>query len=343
MAMPLKVLLLEDRPADAKLILQALGEAGYEPEAHRVDNEADFMAALNPAVEVIFADCILPDWSGEAAIAAVQRSGLEVPVIVVSGVIGDEKAAAVMQLGAADFLLKDRLARLGPAVAHALAERHLRCERRTAQEALRTAHTQLAQLIEHSPAVLYQLKLASDRFVPQVVGESIARLLGFTAAETVDFEWWTGRLHPEDRERALNSLPETLTAGTSRTEYRLRHKAGHYCWIEDLRRVIRDEAGKAVELVGAWIDITERKAVEAERERLLAELQAARAKVKVLTGFLPICASCKKIRDTQGVWQQLEAYIHSHSEADFTHGLCPDCAPKCFPKLQHPGSPARRG
>jgi PAS domain S-box-containing protein len=78
-------------------------------------------------------------------------------------------------------------------------------------------------------------------------------------------------------------------------------------------------------------DITERKRAEEERERLLLELQQALAEVKKLSGFLPICASCKKIRDDQGYWQQIEAYIRDHSEAQFSHGICPECAEKLYP------------
>ncbi len=69
-----------------------------------------------------------------------------------------------------------------------------------------------------------------------------------------------------------------------------------------------------------------------EREQLIAELQAALDKVKLLSGFLPICASCKKIRDDNGYWQQIEAYIRDHSEAEFSHGICPDCAKKLYAK-----------
>ncbi len=72
-------------------------------------------------------------------------------------------------------------------------------------------------------------------------------------------------------------------------------------------------------------DISERKAAEAERERLIAELQVALTKVKTLSGLLPICASCKKIRNESGKWQMLELYIRNHSEVDFSHGICPDC------------------
>lgn len=70
-----------------------------------------------------------------------------------------------------------------------------------------------------------------------------------------------------------------------------------------------------------------------ERETLIDDLQAALAKVKLLSGFIPICASCKKIRDDKGYWQQIEAYIRDHSEAEFSHGICPDCAKKLYPNL----------
>lgn len=79
-------------------------------------------------------------------------------------------------------------------------------------------------------------------------------------------------------------------------------------------------------------DISERKAAETERERLIHELQEAVARVKTLSGLLPICSSCKKIRDEQGQWHHLEIYIRNHTEADFSHGICPDCRRKLYPE-----------
>ncbi len=91
---------------------------------------------------------------------------------------------------------------------------------------------------------------------------------------------------------------------------------------------IRDTQDDVVGYQGTIRDITAHVAADKERERLIDELQKAMAKVKMLSGFLPICAWCKKIRDDEGYWQQMEIYIHDHSEADFTHGLCPDCEKK---------------
>lgn len=77
----------------------------------------------------------------------------------------------------------------------------------------------------------------------------------------------------------------------------------------------------------------ERKRAEAEREKLIKELQDAIARINKLNGLLPICAHCKKIRDDKGYWNQIESYIREHSEAEFSHGICPDCAQELYPEF----------
>jgi CheY-like chemotaxis protein len=79
-------------------------------------------------------------------------------------------------------------------------------------------------------------------------------------------------------------------------------------------------------------EISQRKKAEEEREKLIRELQQALTAVKTLSGLLPICASCKKIRDDKGYWNQIEVYIRAHSQAEFSHGLCPDCAKRLYPE-----------
>ena len=86
-------------------------------------------------------------------------------------------------------------------------------------------------------------------------------------------------------------------------------------------------------------DITERKRVGAERERLIAELQKALAEVKALSGLLPICANCKKIRDGKNYWHRVESYIAAHTDATFTHSLCPDCIQKLYPDYAEDPAP----
>jgi PAS domain S-box-containing protein len=91
--------------------------------------------------------------------------------------------------------------------------------------------------------------------------------------------------------------------------------------------------GATVLVSAVVMDISRRKRIEAEREELIGELQAALEKVKQLSGLLPICASCKNIRDDNGYWNQIESYIRDHSEADFSHGLCPECAKRLYPEV----------
>jgi hypothetical protein len=86
-------------------------------------------------------------------------------------------------------------------------------------------------------------------------------------------------------------------------------------------------------IVESFQDITERKLAENAREELIAELQHAFEEVNFLSGLLPICASCKKIRDDKGYWKKIETYISSHSKVEFSHSICPDCAQKLYPEL----------
>ncbi|MCA1766325.1 MAG: HAMP domain-containing protein [Desulfobulbaceae bacterium] len=101
-------------------------------------------------------------------------------------------------------------------------------------------------------------------------------------------------------------------------------------WWHMNDRAIEWIDGRIVRLQVAT-DITERKKTEEERERLIAQLEEALAKIKTLSGFLPICSSCKMIRDDKGYWNQIESYIRDHSEAEFSHGICPECAKKLYP------------
>jgi len=98
-------------------------------------------------------------------------------------------------------------------------------------------------------------------------------------------------------------------------------------------RPIRNADGELIGIVESFQDITERKKAEKAKVELIDELQAALDKVNLLSGLLPICASCKKIRDDKGYWKQIEGYIREHSEAEFSHGICPDCAKELYPEM----------
>src|SRR5438093_3674987 len=133
---PLRLLILEDRPEDAELALRELRRAGFDPSWRRVDDEAGFKANLDPELDLILADYHQPQFDAVRGLKLVQEAGLEIPFVIVSGAVGDDLAVAAVRQGAMDYVLKDRLGRLGTAVKNALEQAELRRRQRLAQAAL---------------------------------------------------------------------------------------------------------------------------------------------------------------------------------------------------------------
>ena len=189
---------------------------------------------------------------------------------------------------------------------------------------------QLSRAVEQSPCSIVITR--ADGCI-EYVNPKFAEVTGYTREEVLGLN---PRLLKSGNQSAeyYRDLWETLLAGREwRGEFHNRRKNGELYWESASISPIRNSAGTITHLLAVKEDITRQKSVEAERERLIGELKAALAKVKALSGLLPICAGCKKIRDDQGYWHQVEIYIHDHSEADFTHGLCPECARRLYPEI----------
>ncbi len=131
--------------------------------------------------------------------------------------------------------------------------------------------------------------------------------------------------------RVAALVEERQRTGRAHGELRARRKDGTFFPIEISSVVFQSPEGDTRTCM-IIRDITERRAAEADREHLITELQEALGRVKTLSGLLPICASCRKIRDKEGAWHNLETYIRHHTEADFSHGICPDCHRKLYPE-----------
>ena len=113
---------------------------------------------------------------------------------------------------------------------------------------------------------------------------------------------------------------------------RYRHRDGSTVWVRCRGVAIRNGDGKPIRMLGAHNDITALKETEAALSRKTRELERANARLKeTISGILPICSSCKKIRDDEGFWRQIESYIMAHSDAEFSHGLCDECFKKLYP------------
>jgi signal transduction histidine kinase len=154
-------LVIEDSADDAMLLEIALQRAGYDPGCHRVETPTAMTAALErQRWDLIIADYRLPDFDGLAALALVKEKGLDLPFIIVSGYITEETAVAAMKAGAHDYVMKDKLARLGSAVERELREAEVRRERRRAEEALRRVYAELEVRVQERTA---ELKTANAR------------------------------------------------------------------------------------------------------------------------------------------------------------------------------------
>ncbi len=180
-------------------------------------------------------------------------------------------------------------------------------------------------IVEQAPIMIWRANLSTecDYFNQQwlvFTGRSIEQELG---------NGWAEGVHPEDLDRCLEIY---LSAFENRKifemEYRLRRHDGEYRWIFDRGVPFKDAHGNFGGYIGSCIDVTE----NVEARRLI--LREKETEIKRLRGMLPICASCKKIRDDKGYWNQIESYIRDHSEVEFSHGICPECLKKLYPEYE---------
>lgn len=315
----LLVLVVEDSENDTTLLLEELRQKGYTPVHERVESAAVMTSALERRNwDVVISDYVMPDFSGPAALKLLREKKMDVPFIVVSGTYGEEAAVDMMKAGANDYITKANLSRLAPAVERELEAVKSRQARAQAESAMR----HLAAIVESTEDAIYGLNLDGSVISWNRAAEKI---FGYRAEEIIGRS--IALLFPFDRRNELIDNMEQVKKGDSVGRYetlRVR-KDGQFIPVSLTISPIKDEKGKTIGASAVARDITQRKHEERERTELIQELTDALKQVKALTGLLPICATCKRIRDERGYWQQLEAYISSHTNAILTHGICPEC------------------
>jgi len=142
---------------------------------------------------------------------------------------------------------------------------------------------------------------------------------------------WTDSLHPDDQKKVFQYIEEKSRGdlGDIRfPDYRVVKPDGSIRWIQARGVPILNENGEIYRIAGIAVDISERKEMEEERDNLIKSLQEALNEIKTLKGIIPICSYCKSIRDNEGAWDKIEAYLAKHSDAAFSHGICPKCLAK---------------
>jgi PAS domain S-box-containing protein len=193
-------------------------------------------------------------------------------------------------------------------------------ERKRTEEVLRESEERYRAVMEQSADGIYLVDVETKRLLE--ANPAFAQMLGYTTEEIVKLSIYD--FVDADRRNIDQRFQDILSMeGSVASERQYRRKDGALLDVWVSVNVISYRGRKVMCTIAR--DITERKRAGEEREKLIGELTEALNNIKTLRGLIPICASCKKIRDDQGYWQQVEVYVRDRSEAEFSHGLCPDC------------------
>src|SRR5882724_3948954 len=263
MNFPLQVLHLEDDVRDTELVQATLEGEGIPANLTRVETEQDFLAALKrESLDLILADYTLPSFDGLSALRIAQQHSPEVPFIFVSGTLGEDVAIEALKTGATDYVLKTRLARLGPAVTRALSEAREKAERARAETALRRSEAFLAegQRISHTGSWSWNVSNAEVSW-----SEEHFRIFGFDPEKTKpSFHLFMEAVHPEDRSFIERSLDEAIKEKRGfDLEFRIALADGSIKHVQGVGRPVVEESGEVHNYTGTTVDITERKRGEA--------------------------------------------------------------------------------
>ncbi len=268
----LRILILEDVPSDAELAGRELRNAGISFVSERVETRDAFLARLeNFAPDVILADYQLPQFDGMSALKLARERLPHVPVIMFTGSINEETAVECLQAGAADYVLKTHLARLGPAVEGAVERFRERANRQRAEEALRRSEQQYRDLVERATYGIYR-STSEGRF--ESVNPALVEMLGYDSeAELLALEMATDvYVDPADRSRLIQHYRQAeRAAGLNEVEWK--RKDGSRITVRLGGRPLRNEAGELKAFEMFVEDVTERQALEAQL-RLAQKMEA---------------------------------------------------------------------
>ena len=256
----LHILLVEDRDVDAELVQRELNRSEISCRTRRVDSEEGFRRELRDfAPDIVLADYTIPGFGGMAALEILRHEAPLVPLVIVTGSLDEETAAECIKAGAADYVLKTHLVRLGPAVRSALEVRNSRAERAAAEAALRTNEQRFRALVEHSwdaialfgpdGAILY-----GSPATTRILGYDLAEFVGRNALELI---------HPEDRDAVVGRLTEAMANPRGRVDVaaRVLHKNGAWRYLEGVLTNLLDDPSVGA-IVNNYRDATERRSLE---------------------------------------------------------------------------------
>jgi diguanylate cyclase (GGDEF)-like protein/PAS domain S-box-containing protein len=260
----LRLLQIEDNESDAAMIVRTLERSGYDVRATRVETGEAMRAALGGgAFDLIISDYHMPQFDAPGALKIAQQSALDLPFIIVSGTIGEDIAVQMMRAGAQDYLMKNGLARLGPAVARELNEAKHRRERRVAEQMVKSSEERLRLALAATHQGLFDLDLQTGE---ATVNHAYAEMLGYDYAVFRESHAdLLARMHPDERHAVETAYHDYLDGRIAeyRIEFRQLTTSGAWIWVLCVGAVVaRDADGTPLRMVGTHLNITERKQAE---------------------------------------------------------------------------------
>jgi PAS domain S-box-containing protein len=335
-----KVLVVDNHPVILKWMTNLL-----EKEGHQVITAQDGLSAVDVlktyVPDVMFVDLVMPNIGGEKLCRIVRSMPQlrDVYLVILSAIAGEEKIDFA-GLGANACIAKESFEKMSRHVLAVLDQSE-------------NSHAPPSKT--EGPEETYQLVIRKELLSSQRHFELI---LSAMSEGILELTFEARIVYANPAAISLIGVPEEKLLATSLTE--MFHDS-HRQRIEEMLNAavgapqtigedspvtlngkqitvnvlsVEDEEHKPIIVI--LNDVSERKRAEEDREKLIKELQYALAEVKTLSGLLPICSSCKKIRDDRGYWNQIESFIRDHSEAEFSHGICPECAQEHYPDLYPP-------
>lgn len=292
----LNILSLEDSPEDYKIIFELLLAAGIDFTMNRVENEHDFVSALNSAkYDVILADFNLPQYDAFEALKKAIEICPEIPFICVSGSIGEETAIELIKLGAVDYILKDKPVKLPYAIKRAIREAEENEERKQIEDELRKSETLKSKMVANIGDVIV---IIDHEGINRYESPNAEKLFGWKPEDNVGFSAFDN-VHPDDLDDAQRFIAsiESEPGKVGTTEVRYRHKDGHYSWIQfTCSNLIHDPDIQGI--LGNYHDITLRK--ESELELIIAKEKANRNMEMILNSqsLAHICSYSTNLNET---------------------------------------------
>jgi PAS domain S-box-containing protein len=319
MAKPIHVLVVEDSEDDTLLLMKELKRNGFEPSHQRVETARDMESALhNRRWDVVISDYTMPQFNGSDALKLFAGLKLDIPFIFVSGTHGEEAAVRMIKAGADDYFVKGRLARLAPAIEREMESAQRRREQARNEERLH----QLAAIVESCQDAVYSM---DSHGVITSWNPAAERIYGYRPQEIIGMSG--AILCPDELQAELQLALDQIQNGrlSGCFETTRRRKDGSVFSASLTASQVKNPEGNVIGVSVIARDITLQKQQEEDRSQLIGELTAALRHVKTLAGLLPVCPSCKRVRDEDGAWVQVEAFISKKSDATVTNNLCPEC------------------